>query len=71
MTLPFSLSVKWIIGSSINTSQDDGEVFGQLFEGTEEQHRQHGYLLWLFCFKTVRACTHKVAFWPDSNEHNC
>lgn len=45
MTLPFSMGVKWIIGSSINTSHDDGKVFGQLFEGTEEEHRQHGYLL--------------------------
>lgn len=32
MTLPFTLGIKWIVGSSINTSLKDVQVIEQLFE---------------------------------------
>lgn len=32
MTLPFTLGIKWIVGSSINTSLKDVQVFEWLFE---------------------------------------
>lgn len=36
MTLPFTLGIKWIVASSINTSLKDVQVSEWLFEAREE-----------------------------------